>query len=55
MQRPVDSVACNKDTLLRVTTSCVVFLFQVVWRSTNELRRGVAGLVFQHQLQMFKS
>ena len=55
MERPVDSVACNKDTLLRVRPSCVLFLFQVVWRSTDELRRAAAGLVFQHQWQKFKS
>ena len=55
MQWPVDSVACNKDTFLRVRQSCVVFFFQVVWRSTNELRRAAAGLVFQYQWQIFKS
>ena len=55
MLRAVDSVACNKDTLLRVRPSCVVFLFQVVWRSTNEKRRAAAGVVFQHQWQLFKS
>ena len=39
MQRPVDSVACNKDTLLRVRSSYVVFLFQVVWRSTTKFEK----------------
>ena len=55
MQRPVNSVACNKESLLRVRLSCVVFLFTVVWRSINELRQAAAGLVFQHQWQIFKS
>ena len=55
MQRLVYRVACNQDTLLRVRQLCVEFLFQMVWRSTNELRRAAAGLVFQHQWHIFKS
>jgi len=31
MEQLVDNVACNKGTLLSVRSSCVVFLFLVVW------------------------
>ena len=55
MQRPADSVAWNKDTVLGVRPSCVMFFFQVVWWSTNELRRAEVGLVFHHQWLIFSS
>ena len=32
MQRLVDNVTCNKATFFSLGLSCVVFLFQVVWR-----------------------
>ena len=55
MQWPVASVACNKDTLFRVRPSCVLFLFLVVWWSTNKLTWAAVGLVFHHQWLIFKS
>ena len=55
MQRPVDSVTWYKDTVLRVRPSCVMFLFQVVWRSTNELRWAEGGLVLHYQWLIFSS
>jgi len=50
MQRLVDNVACNKDTLLSLRSSCVVFLLQVVWWKPEWMGRVTAGdSVFQSE------
>jgi len=50
MQWLVDNVACNKDTLLSLRSSCVVFLFQVVWRMRKRMGSAAAAdSVFQSE------
>jgi len=47
MQRFVDNVACNKDTLLSLRSSCVVFLFQVVWWMRKRMGSAAAADSFK--------
>jgi len=41
MQRLVDIITCNKGTLLSLRSSCVVFLFQVVWQMLSGWAEGL--------------
>jgi len=51
MQWLVDKIACNKETLLSLRLSCVVFLFQVVWRVHEQVgREAAADIVFQSEM-----